>query len=160
VTLGEIKTSHYSDNQLYILGKENVDTDEYDDHVVAHEWGHYFESRFSRSDSLGDDHSIGDKLDPRVAFGEGLGNAISGMVTDDIHYVDTNGNLQGVVGVYMDLSSSSGDTVSVGWFSEDSVQYILTGSTPKWVSSRFMTYWSAGKKRPILIPRFFPLSPI
>lgn len=127
VALGEINTSHYTsaEKQLYILGKENVDTDEYDDHVIAHEWGHYFESRFSRSDSLGYDHGSGDKLDPRVAFGEGFGNAFSGMVTDDIRYVDTKGNKQGVIGVYMDLSNSAGDPISVGWFSEDSVQYIL-----------------------------------
>jgi hypothetical protein len=127
VALGEISTSHYtsSEKQLYILGKENVDTDEYDDHVVAHEWGHYFEDRFSRSDSMGNSHGSGDKLDPRVAFGEGFGNAISGMVTDDIHYIDTWKNMQGSVETYMDLSSGTGDTVSVGWFSEDSVQYIL-----------------------------------
>lgn len=126
-TLGQIGTSHYSfaDKQLYILGKADNDTDEYDDHVIAHEWGHYFEANFSRSDSPGGSHSAGDKLDPRLAFGEGFGNAFSGMATDDPHYIDTNGTAQSTVGVVMNLSSSNGDPNSIGWYSEDSVQYIL-----------------------------------
>ncbi|MFA6034610.1 MAG: hypothetical protein WC889_17055, partial [Myxococcota bacterium] len=127
VTKGEIGTSKYSSekNQLYILGKENSDTDEYDDHVVAHEWGHYFENKFSRSDSLGSDHGSGEKLDPRVAFGEGFGNGFSGMCLDDPDYIDSKGAQQGTVGLYMNLDDSNGDPESIGWFSEDSVQYIL-----------------------------------
>jgi hypothetical protein len=125
--IGEIGTSHFdsSENQLYILGKENLDTDEYDDHVVAHEWGHYFEHNLSRSDSIGGSHSGGDKLDPRVAFGEGFGNAFSGMALDEPIYLDTKGAKQATVALNFDLSSSTGDADSVGWFSEDSVQYIL-----------------------------------
>ena len=126
-TQGEIVTSHYDsgDKQLYILGKEDVDTDEYDDHVLAHEWGHYFEANFSRSDSLGEEHSTGSKLDPRVAFGEGFGNAFSGMALDDPNYIDTAGAKQASVNLYMDVSNANGDPASIGWFSEDSVQYIL-----------------------------------
>ncbi len=125
-TLGQIGTSHYSpdEKQLYILGKEDNDTDEYDDHVIAHEWGHYFEDRFSRSDSIGGGHSLGDKLDPRVAFGEGFGNAFSGMATDDPYYIDTSGSSQATTGLFMDLDNYT-DSDSVGWYSETSVQRIL-----------------------------------
>lgn len=126
-SVGEIDTSYYdpTENQLYILGKENVDTDEFDHHVVAHEWGHYFEANFSRSDSLGNDHGPGEKLDPRAAFSEGFCNAFSGMAINDPNYVDTKGAMQGTIGVYMNLSDINGDPASIGWFSEDSVQYIL-----------------------------------
>jgi hypothetical protein len=126
-TLGQIGTSHYdpSAKQLYILGKADNDTDEYDDHIIAHEWGHYFEANFSRSDSPGGSHGPGDKLDPRIAFGEGFGNAFSGMATDDPNYVDTGGSSQATVNLALDLSNSNGDPSSVGWYSEDSVQYIL-----------------------------------
>jgi hypothetical protein len=41
---GHIGTSHWNGSALYILGKADVDTDEFDDHVIVHEWGHYFES--------------------------------------------------------------------------------------------------------------------
>ncbi len=124
-TLGQIGTSHYDGTALYILGKADNDTDEYDDHVIAHEWGHYFEAKFSRSDSPGGSHSPGDMLDPRIAFGEGFGNAFSGMVTDDPNYVDTGGASQTTVNLALDLSNSNGDPSSIGWYSEDSVQYIL-----------------------------------
>ncbi len=94
--LGQISTSHYSAGNLYILGKENTDTDEFDDHVMIHEWGHYFEDKFSRSDSIGGSHGDGDILDIRLAFGEAWGNALSGMVTDDPMYIDTTGNAQSI----------------------------------------------------------------
>ena len=124
---GNISTSHYtreaSESQLYILGKEGVDTDEYDDHVIAHEFGHYLEDRLYRSDSIGGSHSLSDSLDPRVAFGEGYGNAISGMTFSDPYYVDTSGSGQ-----------ASGFTIRVsqaptghdrGVYSERSAQYFL-----------------------------------
>ena len=59
------------------------DTDEFDQHVIAHEFGHYIEFNFSRADNIGGQHGIGDKLDPRVAFGEGFGYAFGAMVLND-----------------------------------------------------------------------------
>src|SRR5690606_4768445 len=82
--IGEISTSHWQPGTdrpgLYILGDADNDTDEYDTAVVVHEWGHYFESTLSRSDSIGGPHGGGDLLDMRVAFGEAWGNALAGMV--------------------------------------------------------------------------------
>lgn len=138
LTAGQIGGPHYSpsENAIYLLGWADNDTDEYDDHVIAHEWGHYFEANFSRSDSLGGRHGYGDKLDPRVAFSEGLGDAFSGIATDNKDYIDTYGIRQGRVGVHLDLEDGNGDDKSIGWFSEDSVWYILyalyknTGFTP------------------------------
>ncbi len=59
------------------------DTDEFDQHVIAHEFGHYIEYNFSRADNIGGSHGVGDKLDPRVAFGEGFGYAFGAMVLND-----------------------------------------------------------------------------
>ena len=121
-TAGQIGTSHYTNSNLYILGDEDLDTDEYDDHIIAHEWGHYYEDKFSRSDSIGGSHGSGDILDIRVAFGEGWGNAFSGMVFDDPIYFDTTG-LEQASGFNFNVES---DTFShPGWYSEDSVQQIL-----------------------------------
>jgi hypothetical protein len=127
-TLGQIGTSHYSrtEQELYILGDEDNDTDEYDDHVIAHESGHYFENRLSRSDSMGGTHVIpGDKLDPRLAFGEGFGNAFSGMVTDDPNYIDTGGTSQATTAIFLDLEDNNYDESTEGWFNEISVTVIL-----------------------------------
>lgn len=126
-SLGEITTSHWdiigTRPGLYILGKEDVDTDEYDTGVIVHEWGHYFESAFSRADSVGGPHGNGDLLDMRVAFGEGWGNALAGMVRDDPIYADTQGLRQSQPGVVMSLDEPGPNPQ--GWFNEAGVQHAL-----------------------------------
>lgn len=119
---GEITTSHYSNDEIYILGHEDNDTDEFDKHVIIHEWGHYFEDNLSRSDSIGGSHSDGDLLDMRVAMGEGFGNALSGMVTDDPIYRDSYGATQSTD---FDNDVDDNSNTNPGWFSEGSVQSIL-----------------------------------
>jgi len=121
---GEIGTSFYTNNQLFLLGRDGDDTEEFDDHVVVHEWGHYFEDNFSRSDSIGGQHGIGDSLDKRVAFGEGFATALSGMALDNPSYCDTlwfNGVLTG-----FEIDIESGNTgPDEGWYNEVSVLKFL-----------------------------------
>ncbi len=120
---GQIITSNYDGERgLWILGDANSDTDEYDDHIIIHEWGHYFEDQFSRADNIGGSHSPGEALDIRVAFGEGWGNAWSGIATDNPIYFDTSGYKQSS-GWYMDLENGAQE--NAGWYSEGSVQRIL-----------------------------------
>ncbi len=130
---GEITTSFYTrrnqDSQIYLLGAQNQDTDEYDTHVVIHEWGHYFEDRFARSDSVGGPHSGGDRLDLRVAFSEGFGYALAGMVTDNPITRDSGGARQ-ASGFQIDVEDDNFATnlsgnLNPGWYSEGSVQLIL-----------------------------------
>jgi hypothetical protein len=89
--LGQIRTSHYSsqENEIYVLGMAGADIDEFDSHVIVHEWGHYFEEKISRSDSPGGPHGGGDVLDPRIAFGEAWGTAVAAMVLPETMYVDS-----------------------------------------------------------------------
>ena len=124
---GDIGTSSYvsstdNDRRILILGDANNDTDEYDEHVVIHEWGHYFEDQLSRSDSIGGQHGQGDRLDPRVALGEGFGNAISGMMTDDPFYRDSFGASQSSG---FEINVEGNNYTNEGWFNEGSVQSIL-----------------------------------
>lgn len=120
--LGEIATSFYGGNAIYILGSEDDDTDEYDRHVILHEWGHYLEAEFSRSDSIGGDHTSSDKLDMRVAMSEGFANAFSAMMLDDPIYRDTSGIEQND-GFQIDVSRINNTTR--GWYSEASVQSVI-----------------------------------
>jgi hypothetical protein len=120
---GEIGTSYYSGNQLFLLGMDGDDAEEFDDHVIVHEWGHYFEDNFSRSDSIGGAHTIGDELDMRVAFGEGWATALSGIALNNPSYCDTlwfGGNLSGFE---IDIESEGGGTA--GWFNEVSVMKLI-----------------------------------
>jgi len=121
---GEIGTSFFSgsENAIYLLGAEDDDTDEYDQHVIAHEWGHYLESNFSRTDSIGGPHSFGDSLDMRVAFGEGYGNAFSAMALNDPVYKDSIGYNQASG---FDFNIETETLNNPGWFSEQSVEQIL-----------------------------------
>ena len=121
---GEISTSFFNPNtdSLYLLGSENNDTDEFDQHVVAHEWSHYLEFNFSRSDSIGGFHTDGDRLDMRVAFGEGYGNAMSAIILNDTVYKDAIGTNQSS-GFAFDVETEP--LFNAGWYSEQSVQQIF-----------------------------------
>ncbi|WP_324313730.1 hypothetical protein [Povalibacter sp.] len=109
---------------IYVLGDYAGgagDTDEFDQHVIAHEFGHYIEDRFSRSDSIGGDHGAGDRLDLRVAFGEGWGNAYSGMTLNDPVYRDSHDGVSADFQFNMESDSADAE----GWYSESSVHEIL-----------------------------------
>ena len=128
-TLGQIGTSHFSpaENQIYILGKEGADTDEFDSHVIVHEWAHFFENNLSRSDSPGGPHGGGDILDPRLAFGEGYGNALAAMLLPESLYVDTlwsSGTIR-AFGFDAETEPSPTDDPTPGPFSETTVMRLL-----------------------------------
>jgi hypothetical protein len=129
IALGQIGTSHFSpaDNQIYILGKDGADTDEYDSHVIVHEWGHFFEKNLSRSDSPGGPHSTGDVLDPRLAFGEGYGNALAAMLLPESVYVDTvwSGGTLRAFGFDAETAPTPTDDVQPSAFSETTVMRLL-----------------------------------
>lgn len=118
-SIGEIGTSSFDGTEIFILGDRVSDTDEYDGHVIVHEWGHYFEGRHSRSDSVGGPHGGNDKLDIRVALGEGFGNALSGIITDDPFYRDSFGSSG------FSINVESNPSTNRGWFSESSVQSLI-----------------------------------
>jgi hypothetical protein len=124
---GQIGTSFYTfdsanGHRLYLLGAADTDTDEYDSHVVAHEWGHYFQEALSRNDGGGGPHGLDDKLDMRPAFSEGWGNAWAGIALGDPRYADSldAGQARGFV-----IDVSQAPASNRGWFSEASAQYLL-----------------------------------
>jgi len=122
IASGEIGYSFYDRNKLFLLGMADDDTDEFDDHIIVHEWGHYFENNFSRSDSMGGEHYFGESLDMRVAFGEGFATALSGIGLNNPIYCDTYGAGQGR-GWRMDIEN---DNVGFeGWFNEISLQNLI-----------------------------------
>ncbi|NVJ03848.1 hypothetical protein HUW63_01125 [Myxococcus sp. AM001] len=126
---GRIGTSHFSftENEIYVLGRDGVDTDEFDAHVIVHEWGHYFEANLSRADSPGGPHSSGDILDPRLAFGEGYGNALASILLPEPIYVDTlwSGSTLAAFGFDAESEPLTTDDPRKGAFSEMSVFRLL-----------------------------------
>lgn len=125
IDAGELGTSFYRGDidSLFLLGKEGVDVEEFDEHVIIHEWGHYFEDSFSRSDSIGGSHGVGNKLDMRVAFGEGFATALSGIALNNSSYCDTLWFGNQLSGFEIDIESEGGGTA--GWFNEISAMKII-----------------------------------
>ena len=124
IAAGQLGASFYRSDidSLFLLGDVNVDTEEFDDHVVVHEWAHYFEDTFSRSDSIGGPHAIGDQIDARLAFGEGWATAFAAMALDNTLYCDTGpAGSTGGFGIGADAGSYKGQ----GWYDEISVVRFL-----------------------------------
>jgi len=116
---------------INLQGNLTEDTDEFDQHVVAHEFSHYLEDSFSRSDSRGGSHGLGDRLDPRIAFSEGFATAFGAMALNDPLYRDSFVNAGVHVAGGFNIENNPGTTVpnppdAVGcWCSESSVFAIL-----------------------------------
>lgn len=113
--------------RIALLSDLASDTDEFDEHVVAHEFGHYVEHNFSRSDSIGGPHAVGEKLDIRVAFGEGFGYAFAAMVLDNPNARDSfvdNGTLMSG-GFNIEDNPPAPNDPNGCWCSESSVWAIL-----------------------------------
>lgn len=105
---------------LYILGGSDgdvdyADTDHFDESVIIHEYGHFLESTFWRSDSPGGYHNGNMTIDPRLAFSEGFANFLPSAVIGRSTYIDTIGSPNGSadVGVFLDLENERG-TLSDG----------------------------------------------
>jgi hypothetical protein len=132
-TLGEIVTTSYRSvvddplqGGIYVQGLEDVDTDEYDAHVIAHEFFHFLEDFVTRSDTTGGQHSLFERLDARLAFSEGFGNAWAAMVVGNSLYRDSYGTRQGQ-SFHFDVEDNEWASFGRqdGWYSEVSVQAVL-----------------------------------
>ncbi|MGB5249911.1 MAG: hypothetical protein WBO47_09810, partial [Gammaproteobacteria bacterium] len=124
---GDIVTTAYfydgiGAGEIYVLAEQDVDTDEYDQHVIVHEWGHYLEDQLGRTDSIGGSHSITARLDLRLAYSEGWSNAFSAMVLGDPVYKDSLGAFQGQSFTFDVESNVVGNK---GWYNESSVHSTL-----------------------------------
>lgn len=138
---GQIGTSHYDESGtlpgVFILGKADVDTDEFDQGVIGHEFGHWLQSVLSASDNPGGSHSIGDFKDASLAYGEGYGTAVGGLLSGSPFYIDTSGNKQSGGGV-TNLDQPTRAGLRKGFYAEESVQYVMYqigkrhGFTPFW----------------------------
>lgn len=123
---GNIGTTFYDAGtpaRIYVLGDAGTDTDEFDQHVVAHEWGHYYQHQFSRDDSIGGSHDVNQRLDYRVAFSEAWGNAFSGLAKGDPLYRDSftmSGALRG-----FSINVDNNTSLIPGAFNEGAVQSVL-----------------------------------
>lgn len=90
-------------SKLYICGGvqgnvDSADTDHFDDSVILHEYAHFLEDRYSRSESPGGSHNGNFIIDARLAWSEGWANYFQSAVrthfgdVEDEFYIDTIGH--------------------------------------------------------------------
>ncbi|MEC9283535.1 MAG: PPC domain-containing protein, partial [Bdellovibrionota bacterium] len=104
-------------NRLYILGGidsdvDTSDTDHFDDVIILHEYGHFIESSYSRSDSPGGSHDGDSIIDPRLAWSEAWASFFASAVRDKGEYIDTYGNISGTTGFYFKYDVENNSTGS------------------------------------------------
>jgi len=126
VAQGLVGTTYFNftDNMAFVLGDRSADSDEFDDSVIIHEYAHMLASRFSRDDSPGAAHSVGDMLDPRVAWSEGWANFLSCAVRNDPNFRDSLGP-NGTTILKYDLENNVPPGDNPGFWSEASVDTLL-----------------------------------
>lgn len=145
---GDIGSSFYTTELgvIYLLGAASNDTDEFDQHVILHEWTHYLTDALSRSDSIGGSHSLNDKLDLRLAWGEGIATAFAAIFLEDPEYRDSSGSNQGSEFFF---SVESPAVSSIGWYSESTVMsliydlYDINADSADNISMGFSPIWRA-----------------
>ncbi len=140
---GQIGTSHFASGGampgLFILGKADADTDEFDQGVLGHEFGHYLQSALSYSDNPGGSHATGEFKDASLAYGEGYGTALGGLLIGSPFYIDSSGPRQ-AAGSITNLTIASPEGKRKGFYSEESVGYVMYNMG---VRHGFAPFWKA-----------------
>jgi hypothetical protein len=114
-------------NEAFILGFRGEDSDEFDDFIILHEYGHYLAKVFAKETSPGGIHGLGYKLNPRLAWSEGWATFFACAALDDPHYIDTGASRESDSGVRLefnlDEARPNGDRA--GYWSERTVASTL-----------------------------------
>lgn len=84
------------EKKLYILGGSNgnvnqADTDHFDTSVILHEYAHFLEDVYGKTDSPGGYHNGNSVIDPRLAWSEGFANFFQAAAQGTSYYLDTSG---------------------------------------------------------------------
>ncbi len=113
-------TSYFQGSTGYIKGHRPINSDDFDDAVIAHEYSHFLQTQFSRSDNLGGSHSPDQIIDPRVAFAEGMATFLGQMFLASPLYIDTS-----AAGVELLFDAESSPTANQGYWNEVSILKLL-----------------------------------
>ncbi len=87
---GRDVTTGYDGDAIFVKGGDAYgDRDEYDDAIVAHEYGHFVLKNLSRDDSPGGTHGLTDSnQDPRLSWSEGWATFFASVVLGHPFHVD------------------------------------------------------------------------
>jgi hypothetical protein len=115
--------SCYWGGSIFVGGGPS-DPDEYDDPVLLHELGHFYEEAYGRSDSPGGIHD-GSPTTPALAWSEGFATFFSSLTRDSPLYIDTMSGEALVENLETDTTSGAGGDSQDGKISENLVSGLL-----------------------------------
>ncbi|MFT6903172.1 MAG: hypothetical protein ACJAXS_003395 [Colwellia sp.] len=128
---GEIPNSSFAGHNtssLYVASDDEVNIDEYDRTIIAHELGHYVLINLGRDESIGGGHSLQSAMDHRQAFTEGFASYFSWLLTGSEELIDSDGLPNGVTSV-TNIFDNPIDDFDMGWFYENVNSDILKNVT-------------------------------
>jgi hypothetical protein len=121
-------------DQAFILGDRDDDSDEFDDFILLHEYGHFLAATYQAERSPGGFHGT-PRVDPRVAWSEGWATYFACAVLHDTRYVDTGASNWNGSNVRIEYDVELGDRnqrrADNGYWNERTVSNVL---------------WNVGKK--------------
>jgi len=85
---GKVSCYRDADRRISVLSIPE-DPDEYDDLVLLHEYGHFFQSHYSRADSPGGPHSSRNRVNSLLAWDEGSATFFGNRSRETSLYLDT-----------------------------------------------------------------------
>jgi hypothetical protein len=114
-------------NTIYVLNTP-ADGDEFDDAVLAHEFGHFFIQQFSKQNSPGGAHSSTTQVSPLLAWSEGVATYFGQSVINSPVYIDTNSGgalVRNIETPEDDVPKGTDDGTITGMLSESLVRATL-----------------------------------
>ncbi len=102
---------YYNGMGQIVLGGQSDDPDEYDDHIIAHEYGHHVINSLSYDDSPGGSHR-NRAVSPTLAYGEGIAYFLAALFLDNPRVVDSFGGASRVVDLENVTIYDSGETTN------------------------------------------------
>lgn len=134
-TKSNISAYQSATSSIGINGDVTADTDEYDTVIIGHEWFHYWQHNFARSDSPGGPHSAGEFSDQRLALNEGAATGFSSILVSDPRnnpdfksylYIDTRaGGVPDCGKACLGTSLKTGSAVHKGYYNENSIAELM-----------------------------------
>ena len=105
-----VPTSHYraSTDQLSLLGRA-ADPDHFDDSIILHELSHRAQHHFSEANPPGGPHSHKDRINPALAWSEGVATFLGQAIIGDRRYVDRT-STGGIIYNIDDLAAAGSPT--------------------------------------------------
>lgn len=83
------------------------DPDHFDKAIIVHEYAHFLEDVYGKSDSIGGAHFQGKNLDPRLSWSEGFANFFQAAVLGRSYHIDSH--VEG--GTFFDIEGEKCDTL-------------------------------------------------